>query len=170
MDSTTTFPELVDVVVEIPRGSRNKYEYDEEQGVMRFDRRIIGALGFPADYGFVPETIASDGDPLDALVLLDEPTFPGVWVRSRPIGVSWIDTAQGREPKLLCVPEGEPAYDRVRDLADLPRHLCDEIGQFFSVYTQLDEGPGSTSDGQEGRDAALRVVEEARARWQAEQG
>ena len=86
MTPANAFPDLVDVVVEIPRGSRNKYEYDEEQGVMRFDRRMIGAVGFPADYGFVPDTIASDGDPLDALVLLDEPTYPGVWPAPGPSG------------------------------------------------------------------------------------
>ena len=167
--SDDTFPDLVDVVVEIPRGSRNKYEYDEEQGVMRFDRRLIGSLAFPADYGFVPDTIASDGDALDALVLLDEPTYPGIWVRSRPIGVSWIDGASGREAKIVCVPEREPAYDGVRELADLPPHRADEIRQFFGIYTQLDDGPGSRSEEQEGRSAALRVLEDARARWQAEQ-
>ena len=167
--NSVPFPDLVDVVVEIPRGSRNKYEYDEDQGVMRFDRRLLGAIGFPADYGYVPDTIGTDGDPLDALVLLDEPTFPGIWVRSRPIGVAWIDGAAGREAKLLCVPEGEPAYDGVRDLADLPPHLSDEISQFFGVYTGLDDGPRSTAEGQDGREAAVRVLQESRARWQAQQ-
>jgi inorganic pyrophosphatase len=164
-----TSPGPVDVVVEIPRGSRNKYEYDEERGVMRFDRRLLGAIGFPADYGFVPDTIGTDGDALDALVLLDEPTYPGVWVASRPVGVSWIGTSDGREAKLLCVPEGEPAYADVHDLEDLPTHLREEIKQFFAIYQQLDDGGGSTNEGQEGREAALRVLAEARERWQAEQ-
>ena len=160
-------PELVDVVVEIPRGSRNKYEYDEERGVMRFDRRLLGAIGFPADYGFVPETIGADGDPLDALVLLDEPTYPGVWVASRPIGVSWISKGDGREAKLLCVPDGEPAYADVHALSDLPEHVCDEISQFFDIYTGLDDGPQSSHDGQDGRDVALEVLADARRRWRA---
>ena len=167
--TSAPFPEMVDVVVEIPRGSRNKYEYDEDQGVMRFDRRLIGSLGFPADYGFVPDTVGLDGDPLDALVLLDEPTYPGIWVRSRPIGVSWIDGAEGREAKIVCVPEKEPAYDGVHDLADLPPHKADEIKQFFGIYTPLSDGPASESEEQEGRSAALRILEDSRARWQAEQ-
>jgi inorganic pyrophosphatase len=168
--SSEKAPDLVDVVVEIPRGSRNKYEYDSELDVMRFDRRLLGAIGFPADYGFVPQTIGTDGDALDALVLLDEPTYPGVWVASRPVGVSWIGTSDGREAKLLCVPDGEPAYDLVRDLEDLPAHLRDEIKHFFAVYQQLDEKGGSTNEGQEGREVALRVLEEARERWRAGQG
>ena len=163
-------PDPIDVVVEIPRGSRNKYEYDEERGVMRFDRRLLGAIGFPADYGFVPETLGSDDDPLDALVLLDEPTYPGVWVASRPVGVSWIGTSKGREAKLLCVPEGEPAYEDVQDLKDLPAHLRNEIEHFFAVYQQLDEHGGSTSEGQDGREVALQVLAEARERWRAAQG
>ena len=161
--------DLVDVVVEIPRGSRNKYEYDEERGVMRFDRRLLGAIGFPADYGFVPDTIGTDGDALDALVLLDEPTYPGVWVASRPVGVSWIGTSDGKEAKLLCVPEGEPAYADVHDLEDLPTHLREEIKHFFAVYQQLDEHGSSSNEGQDGREVALRVLAESRERWRAAQ-
>ncbi len=154
----------VDVVVESPRGSRNKYEFDEERGVMRLDRRILGAVAFPADYGFVPGTVGEDGEPLDALVLLDEPTFPGIWVAARVIGVSWIGTRTGREAKLLCVAVGDPAYEDVHDLDDLPRHVVQEIGQFFDVYRQLDEGTTTTDEGPEGREVALRVLAEARAR------
>ena len=163
-------PDLVDVVVEIPRGSRNKYEYDEERGVMRFDRRLLGAIGFPADYGFVPDTIGADGDALDALVLLDEPTYPGVWVAARPVGVSWIGTDDDREAKLLCVPDGEPAYAGVQTLDDLPAHVCAEIAQFFETYTVLDDGPSRPDGGQDGRETALAVLQEARDRWRAEHG
>ena len=157
--------DLVDVVVEVPRGSRNKYEYDEERGVMRFDRRLLGSIAFPADYGYVPETLGTDDDALDALVLLDEPTYPGVWVASRLIGVSWIGTSSGREAKLLCVPDKEPAYVNVHDLEDLPEHLRDEIRQFFAIYQGLDAGPGSTDEGQEGREVAVDVLADARTRW-----
>jgi inorganic pyrophosphatase len=160
----------VDVVVEIPRGSRNKYEYDEQRGVMRLDRRLLGAIAFPADYGYVPETLAEDGDALDALVLLDEPTYPGIWIRSRPVGVSWIGTSGGREAKLLCVPEGDPAYDEVHDLADLPAHVVREIGQFFEVYKALDDGHTPTDEGQEGAAAAREVLARARERWRAARG
>ncbi|RBY79765.1 inorganic diphosphatase [Geodermatophilus sp. TF02-6] len=154
----------LDVVVETPRGSRNKYEFDDERGVVRLDRRILGAVAFPADYGFVPETQGEDGEPLDALVLLDEPTFPGVWVASRVIGVAWIGTSTGREAKLLCVPLGEPAYEDVTDLAELPGHVAREIGHFFAVYKQLDDGTTTTDEGQDGREVAVRVLAEARAR------
>ena len=168
--SPTDSPELIDVVVEIPRGSRNKYEYDEERGVMRFDRRLMGAIGFPADYGYVPETIGTDGDALDALVLLDEPTYPGVWVTSRPIGVTWIETLGRREAKLVCVPDAEPAYADVRALSDLPDHVGAEISQFFDMYTTLDDGPPRTNEGQDGPDVARQVLTESRERWRAGQG
>jgi inorganic pyrophosphatase len=158
----------VDVVVEIPRGSRNKYEYDEERGVMRLDRRLVGAVAFPADYGYVPETRSEDGEPLDALVLLDEPTFPGIWVTARVVGVSWLGTSSGREAKLLCVPLGDPAYEEVHDLSDLPGHVVREIGQFFAVYKQLDGGSTTTDEGQEGRNVALQVLDEARRRHRGE--
>ncbi len=154
----------VDVVVESPRGSRNKYEFDEERGVMRLDRRILGAVAIPADYGYVPGTVGEDGEPLDALVLLDEPTYPGIWVAARVVGVSWIGTRTGREAKLLCVPLGDPAYDDVQDLDDLPRHVVREIGQFFDVYKQLDDGTTTTDEGQEGRQVAIGVLAEARTR------
>ncbi len=154
----------VDVVVESPRGSRNKYEFDEERGVMRLDRRILGAVAFPADYGFVPGTVGEDGEPLDALVLLDEPTYPGIWVAARVVGVSWIGTRTGREAKLLCVPLGDPAYEDIHDLPDLPRHVVREIGQFFDVYKRLDDGTTTTDEGRDGRQVAIRVLADARGR------
>ncbi len=160
----------VDVVVEIPRGSRNKYEWDDELGVMRFDRRLLGAIAFPADYGYVPDTVAEDGDALDALVLLDEPTYPGIWVRCRPVGVSWIGTRAGREAKLVCVAEGDPAHDEVHDLADLPTHVRRELGHFFEIYKQLDDGSTVSDEGQEGREVAERVLEQARRRYREEKG
>lgn len=161
--------QLVDVVVEVPRGSRNKYEYDEARGVMRFDRRLVGSIGFPADYGYVADTVGTDGDALDALVLMDEPTYPGVWVTARPVGVSWLGSDGQREAKLICVPDTEPAYADVRELDDLPEHVRDEIRQFFGIYQQLGLGGGSSDEGQDGREAALQVLAEAREKWQAAQ-
>lgn len=140
----------VDVVIEIPRGSRNKLEYDAERGVMRFDRRLPGGFAFPADYGYVPGTAGSDGEPLDALVLLVEPTYPGVWVSTRLIGVFWIMTGHGREAKLLCVPAGEPAYDGIADVEQLPEHVLTEIGNFFDVYRRLDAHSHTSYEGHEG--------------------
>ena len=99
---------LIDVVVEIPRGSRNKYEMDKERGVIRLDRRLFSATFYPADYGYIPDTLGEDGDPLDALVLLDDPTFPGCWVSARPVGVFWMADDKGPDAKIICVPAGDP--------------------------------------------------------------
>jgi inorganic pyrophosphatase len=145
-----------------PAGSRNKYEYDEERGVIRFDRRLTGAIAFPADYGFVPGTVGADGEPLDALVLLAEPGYPGVRVATRPVGVFWIRAGSRREAKLLCVPEGEPAYEQVRTIEQLPEHLRAAIGNFFDVYKMLDPESEAQADGWQGADAARQVLQDAR--------
>ena len=92
----------IDVVVEIPRGSRNKYEMDKDKGVIRLDRRLFSATVYPADYGYVPDTLAEDGDPLDALVLLDDPTFPGCWVTARPVAILWMEDDKGPDAKVIC--------------------------------------------------------------------
>jgi inorganic pyrophosphatase len=153
-----------DVVVEIPRGSRNKYEYDHERHVIRLDRRLFSATVYPADYGFVPDTLAEDGDPLDVLVLLEDPTFPGCWVRVRAIGVFWMEDEKGPDAKILCVPADDPAYEHVHDLSQLRPPLLDEIEHFFDVYKMLEPGKESATRGYEGRDAALREIAAARAR------
>ena len=93
-------------------GSRNKYEYDHEQHVIRLDRRLFSATVYPADYGFIPDTLAEDGDPLDAIVLLEEPTFPGCWITARPVGVFWMTDDKGPDAKIVCVPAGDPTVGR----------------------------------------------------------
>jgi inorganic pyrophosphatase len=128
---------LVEVRVEIPRGSRNKYEYDPDRQMFRLDRRLFSATVYPADYGFVPDTLADDGDPLDALVLVDEPTFPGCLIIARPVAVYRLRDEAGDDAKLLCVPVGEPAWDHAQDLDDLPEALLDEIAHSFAVYKTL---------------------------------
>ncbi len=153
----------VEVVVEVPRGSRNKYEVDA-RGVVRFDRRLPGAFAFPADYGYVPDTVSSDGESLDALVLMVEPTYPGVRVTARVVGVFWVMTGHGREAKLVCVPEGDPAYAGVDDLAQLPEHQLTEIAHFFDIYRDLDPDKTVSSDGRDGRAVALRTLTQCRAR------
>ena len=148
----------IDVMVEIPRGSRNKYEYDHETHVFRLDRRLFSATFYPADYGFVPDTLAEDGDPLDALVLLDEPTFPGCMVESRPVGVFWMTDEKGTDAKIICVACGDPMWERVRTLDELPPHLTSEIAHFFEVYKDLE--PGKSVDGADwvGREEAEAEV------------
>jgi inorganic pyrophosphatase len=130
--------ETVDVVVEIPRGSRNKYEMDKDRGVIRLDRRLFSATVYPADYGFIPETLGEDGDALDALVLLEEPTFPGCWVTARPVAVLWMEDDAGPDAKILCVPDGDPRWAQVNDVGDLPAEMRAEIQHFFEVYKMLE--------------------------------
>jgi inorganic pyrophosphatase len=159
----------VDVVIEVPRGSRNKYEFDHERHVLHLDRRLFSATVYPADYGFVPETLAEDGDPLDALVLLEDPVFPGCWVRARPIGIFWMEDENGPDAKIICVPLGDPRWDQVRDLTDMPAHLRSEIHHFFDVYKALEPGKSTATTGFEGREAALGEIAASRARLQYEQ-
>ena len=154
----------VDVVIEVPRGSRNKYEFDHDRHVLHLDRRLFSATVYPADYGFVPETLAEDGDPLDALVLLEEPVFPGCWVRARPIGIFWMEDEKGPDAKVICVPLGDPRWDQVRDLGDMPAHLRSEIHHFFDVYKALEPGKSTSTTGFEGREAALGEIAASRAR------
>jgi inorganic pyrophosphatase len=156
--------DLVDVLVETPQGSRKKYEYDHDRKALRLDRRLFSATVYPADYGFVPDTESEDGEALDALVITEEPTFPGCWVTARPIGVFWIAYDDGREAKIIAVPAGDPTWDEVHDLSELPDHLRDEISHFFDVYKVLEPGRTPRPDGYDGRDVALTVIAEARDR------
>jgi inorganic pyrophosphatase len=155
----------VHVVIEIPRGSRNKYEIDHETGRVFLDRRLFSATVYPADYGFLPDTLGEDGDPLDALVLLEDPTYPGVWVEARPVGVMWMQDEAGPDAKILCVPPSEPRWENTNDLADLPRSLLAEIENFFDMYKVLEPGKSSTTQGFEGRDAAWAEIEASKLRY-----
>ena len=148
----------IDVVVEIPRGSRNKYEIDHATGVIRLDRRLFSATVYPADYGFIPETLGEDGDPLDAMVLLDDPTFPGCWITARPVGVLWMEDEAGPDAKIICVPAGDVRWDHVSDISQLPDHLVAEIIHFFDVYKDLEPGKSMTTRGSEGAAAAWTEI------------
>jgi len=156
-----TVAELVEVVVETPRSSRNVYEVDHS-GQVRFDRRLPGSFAFPADYGYVVGATGSDGEPLDALVLMPEATYPGVRIEARVVGVFWVMTGHGREAKVVCVPAGDPAYDQVRDLKQLPAHQLREISHFFDIYRDLDPGKDVRSDGWDDASVAAEVVERSR--------
>src|SRR5437667_1613144 len=120
-------PPSVDVLVEIPRGSRQKYELDAKSGHIRLDRVLFSSVHYPADYGFVMDTQAGDGDPLDALVVVEEPTFPGCVVPARPIGTLLMTDKKGKDEKILAVPVGDPRFDEIHKLGDLPRHWLREI-------------------------------------------
>ena len=153
------------VFVEVPSGSRNKYELDEELGAIVLDRRLFTSMAYPADYGFIEGTRGEDGDPLDALVLVAEPTFPGCRIRSRIVGVFHMADEKGPDEKIICVPLKDPAWLRTTDVDAVPRELRNEIEHFFQVYKDLEVGKGETvTSGFGDRAEAERVVDEARAR------
>ncbi|MBF6607884.1 MAG: inorganic diphosphatase [Flavobacterium sp.] len=127
-----------DVLIEIPKGSRNKYEYDFELKKIRYDRMLFSSMMYPADYGFIPETLALDGDPLDVLVLVTEPTFPGCVMQVKPIGVFHMADDKGPDEKVLCVPVSDPIWNKLEDLSDMNPHLLKEIEHFFQVYKDLE--------------------------------
>lgn len=154
----------VEMVVEIPKGSRNKYEIDHETGALWLDRHLFTATTYPADYGFVPDTLAEDGDPLDVLVVLDEPTVPGCHIRARPLGVFWMTDEKGPDAKVLAVPAGDPRWERFADLADVPEFLLAEIAHFFEVYKALEPAKDTDPGDWAGRDAAWTEINAARRR------
>ncbi len=127
-----------DVLIEIPKGSRNKYEYDFELKKIRFDRMLYSSMMYPADYGFIPETLALDNDPLDVLVLVTEPTFPGCVMEVKPIGVFHMADEKGPDEKIICVPVSDPVASKLEDLNDVNKHLVAEIEHFFRVYKDLE--------------------------------
>jgi inorganic pyrophosphatase len=128
----------VDVIVEIPKGSRNKYEMDDRLGRIRLDRTLFTSTHYPTDYGFISGTLAEDGEPLDAMVLLEEPTFPGCQIRVRPVGVFWMHDEHGPDAKVLTVPARDPRHAHVRNLHHVPSYVLAEIGHFFDIYQELE--------------------------------
>ena len=134
-----------DVTIEIPKGSRNKYEVDHETGRIRLDRTLFTATQYPADYGFIDGTLGQDGDPLDALVLLVEPTFPGCLIRARAIGMFRMTDEKGPDDKVLCVPADDPRQASLVDIGDMPEYHRLEIQHFFEVYKDLE--PGKSVEG-----------------------
>jgi inorganic pyrophosphatase len=151
------------VLVEIPGGSRNKYEFDPELGGLVLDRRLFTSMTYPADYGYVEGTLGEDGDPLDALVLVGDPTFPGCRIRARAVGVFHMTDEKGADEKVICVPLGDPSFARVHDVHDIPGPFRDEIEHFFQVYKQLEEKKTETR-GFGNRSDAERIIAEARDR------
>ena len=130
----------VDVTIEIPKGEKNKYELDHRTGRITLDRTLFTSTTYPADYGFVEGTLGEDGDPLDALVLLESPTFPGCLINARPVGMFRMTDEKGGDDKILCVPAGDPRMDHLRDIEDVPSFVRMEIEHFFLVYKELEPG------------------------------
>ncbi|MCL2149959.1 MAG: inorganic diphosphatase [Dehalococcoidia bacterium] len=153
----------VTVMIEIPKGSRNKYEYDQGRRTIKFDRMLFSAMHYPSDYGFITDTVAEDGDPLDALVLVWEPTFPGCIIDVRPVGVFKMHDEKGPDAKVLCIPLGDPLWNHIQSLDDVPPHLLKEIEHFFKVYKEL-EHKKTGVEGWDGLAAALSVIKDAQER------
>ena len=154
--------ETFDVLVEIPKGSRNKYEYDFDLHKIRFDRMLFSSMMYPGDYGFIPETLALDQDPLDVLVLGHQPMYPMTVVEVRPIGVFHMADEKGPDEKIICVPISDPIWNDKKDIADLNPHRLKEIEHFFQVYKDLEEKKvdvGGWGDAQEAREIFVKCVE-----------
>ena len=155
-------------VVEIPKGSRNKYEYDPQLGAIKLDRFVSASVVYPTDYGYIPETLAPDGDPLDVLVCVSEPTFPGCVVPAKPVGLFKMSDEKGPDDHVLCVPLHDPGWNKLENVEDIPGQLRAEIGHFFAVYKDLDPDRHSEVTGWADRDAALETIEGARERFASE--
>ena len=157
-------------VVEIPKGGRNKYEYDPELGGIKLDRFLSASVVYPTDYGYIPDTLAPDGDPLDVLVCVSEPTFPGCYILAKAVGLFRMADEKGPDDHVVCVPCDDPGWNTLEDLDDLPDQLRAEIGHFFAVYKDLDPDRQSEVKGWAGREAALEAIERARRAFLEETG
>ncbi len=157
----------LEVVIEIPSGSRNKYEFDHERGIFRLDRVLYSSVHYPTDYGFIPDTLADDGDPLDILVIVEEPTFPGCYLRARPIGLLLMTDEKGKDDKILAVLADDPRFEGIDSLEHLQPHWLREIENFFATYKTLQKKE-VTVIGWEPRANAWAVIRHAREQFQAE--
>lgn len=163
MAQNNTF--TIDVVVEIPKGSRNKYEYDYEKKMIRYDRMIFSSMHYPSDYGFIPESLALDGDALDVLVLVSEPTFPGCLIEVSPIGLFKMFDEKGPDAKILCVPVSDPIWNKITNLEEVNPHQLKEIEHFFQVYKDLEKKKVGI-EGWEDKEAAISAIVDAQQRYQ----
>jgi len=154
-----------DVVIEIPGGSRNKYEVDHESGRLRLDRMLFTATRYPRDYGFIEHTLGLDGDPIDALVLIEEPTFPGVLIRCRAIGMFRMRDEAGGDDKIMCVPANDPRKNTLQNITDMPEFERLEIQHFFETYKDLEPGKSVEGATWEDRIAAEEEIRDSFARY-----
>lgn len=157
-----------DVVIEIPRGSRNKYEVDHETGRVYLDRVLFTSFVYPTDYGFFENTLGDDGDPLDALVLLEYPVFPGVGVKVRPVAVLNMSDEAGGDAKIIAVPYKDPRWQHIQDVNDIPEQTRKEIEHFFARYKDLEPGKFVNIEGWGDASAADALIQKAIAKLAAE--
>ncbi|QDV04600.1 Inorganic pyrophosphatase [Planctomycetes bacterium Poly30] len=159
-------PRVVRTLVEIPKGSCNKYEMDEETGLIRLDRNLSTSNVYPGDYGFIPGTLSEDGDPLDVLIAVNEPTFPGCLIDARVIGVFFMVDGGDGDEKIIAVPNRDPHFAEITDIGDMPAHFKRHVEHFFMTYKEL-EGGDTASRGWGDREAARKIVVEALASYAA---
>jgi len=152
-------PEIVNVIIETPMGSKNKYEVSKEYDCILLDRVLHSSVVFPLAYGLIPRTYFDDGDPVDAMVIISEHTFPGCVVEARPIGVLQMTDEKGKDDKILCVATGDPKNDEYNELNDIPKHYLNEISEFFKTYKRLEEGKHTEVLGWEGKEKAIETIE-----------
>ena len=161
LDPGPDCPEIIRMIVEIPKNSSNKYEYDGELGVFRLDRPLYSPLHYPGDYGFVPGTLAEDGDPLDVLVMMSEPSFPGCMIEVRPLGFLELVDSSEKDQKVLAVPISSPRYQEIHTIDQVWPHMRREIEHFFTIYKEL-EGKETRIDGWLGPKEARKLIVETR--------
>lgn len=153
------------MIVEIPKGSRNKYEMDHSINRIRLSRMLFTSTRYPVDYGFIPDTLAEDGDPLDIMVLLEDATFPGCSIMVRPVGLFWMTDEHGADAKILSVPAKDPRFAQIKELRHLSEHLLAEIRHFYEVYKELEPGKGTDIRGWQDRASAEREIADCGKRW-----
>lgn len=151
-------PDIVYCIVEIPKGSRNKYEYSKTAGVIKLDRVLYSPLHYPSDYGLIPQTFYEDGDPLDIMVMINEPTYPGCVIEARPIGMFRMLDRGAPDDKILAVPSTDPIFDTYYDLDDVNKHFLKEIAHFFQTYKQLEANGEIEPLGWVGADEAKKHI------------
>jgi len=164
VDPGPQFPGVLQMIVEVPKGSTNKYEYDPKLGVFRLDRTLYSPMHFPGNYGFVPGTIAEDGEPLDILCLADQPSFPGCLMVVRPVGMLDMLDANQVDHKILAVPAKDPRFDHVQEIGQIFPHVRREVELFFAIYKEL-ESVGTRMEGWRGLEAAEVILRESRERF-----
>lgn len=161
---TTGDASVVNAIIEIPKGKRNKYEYDKDLEVFKLDRHLYSSSFYPGDYGFVPQTLAEDGDPLDVLVMVNEATFPGCLIEARIIGLFKMQDRGDNDYKLLGVPNNDPLFAEFNELKDAPKHFLREVSHFFETYKQL-EGVDVVAQGWDDKFNAISIVDAAVSRY-----
>ena len=164
LPSGSNLPKEINVVIEIPKGSQNKYEFDKDLGVLKLDRVLFSPMHYPGDYGLIPQTLGEDGDPLDALVMVNFPTFPGTLITARPIGVLHMQDNGEGDDKILCVPVDDVRMESMTTVREIPSAVRAEIAHFFQVYKEL-EGKKVIIGGWDEVEAAHRIIQESVDRY-----